>query len=208
MLRVVLLLPLALALAGQDTRPNFSGVWRVDQLHSTGREEAEAIDHKGSSCRVTFYYSQADVVPSVTYITGGKDTESSRSRAAHAHWEGATLVIDESVIQGTEHSVHITMALSGDGKILTKRLHYSPSGVDQDATIVFNKISTNVTLGRFQVGASMADVKNAWGEPDQAIESGTQTIFVYRNWRCGRVAMCSHRLIFLDGKFVESQYGR
>jgi hypothetical protein len=178
--------------ATQDAKPNFSGTWK-SRVYIPTYAETDWIDQKDSVVKVTTHGHMQDVMyPPDTYPFDGKDLTNS------AHWEGRTLVLTGVIsANGLRGRGQVTLALSEDGKVMTKTVHVLYSdGRRFDDRPVFDKTSEHVRPIGFRVGESISEVEEDWGTPEREVESGDKTVLYYKELE----------ITFLDGKVVDGKY--
>ena len=135
------------SIAGAQTKPDFSGTWKMNREKSKferGGPDAILIkiDHKEPVLTEEWSLSTPDGAFSfqAKYTIGGQETEQEvmgRMAKTSAKWEGDALVI-EFKEEGRPFKRKIT--LSADGKIMTKVITHSEGGGDLvEDTVVFEK---------------------------------------------------------------------
>ncbi len=204
----ILFLLLALVIPAQNDRPDFTGVWKVNEARTMGaaREEMETIEHNDPVFTVTLRMRQLDFRVSTTYVIDGKD-RTKGGITSNARWEGRTIIIDRNAASnGITTISHESLTLSEDGKVLRKSVESNWSGRMEKSTLVFDRISATTQMNNFQKGSSVADVKNAWGDPDEVLEDGPNTTFLYFNWQCGMSRVCRRAVTFVNGTVTNIGY--
>lgn len=144
---IVALLLLAIAAFAQDAKPDFSGAWQLNAAKSDfgpmppSDSRTDTIAHKEPVLKESVNAGEFQF--EATYTTDGKESKNQimgSEMISKAHWEGATLVIDSKVdFNGAEMVMHGTMALSDNGKVLTRKVHMSGPMGEGDQTLVFDK---------------------------------------------------------------------
>lgn len=146
-LMIAVITCLCASIAGAQTKPNFSGAWKMSREKSKfadGGPDAILIkiDHKEPAFVEDWTMSTPDGERSfqAKYTTDGKETEQEvlgRTAKTSAKWEGDALVI-EFKEGGGFFKRKIT--LSADGKTMTKVVTQSKDGGGQsEDTVVFEK---------------------------------------------------------------------
>ena len=137
---------LCASIAATQTRPDFSGAWKMNREKSKfvggGPDNILIkIDHK----EPTFVEDWSMSTPNgersfqAKYTTDGKETEQEvmgRTAKTSAKWDGAALMI-EWASEGNFFKRKIT--LSADGKTMTKVVSHSDGGEQREDTVVFEK---------------------------------------------------------------------
>jgi hypothetical protein len=136
-----------------QTKPDFSGVWKMNREKSKFpamfpameniRDVVSKIEHKepNFSESMTITGVDGDRTVEVKYTTDGKETTMklpylTGSVKATAKWEGDALTVEG---KAEEFNVRGKYTLSADGKTLTKASHLSTPNGDVDGIIVFEK---------------------------------------------------------------------
>lgn len=139
---------LCASLIAAQTKPNFSGAWKMNREKSKfARVGPDAIlikmDHKEPAFAEDWSMSTPDGERSfqAKYTTDGKETEQEvmgRTAKTIAKWEGDALVIEWKSEERGAFKRKIT--LSADGKTMTKVVTQTRDGGDQtEDTVVFEK---------------------------------------------------------------------
>jgi hypothetical protein len=148
---IVALLLLAFAAFADDAKPNFSGIWKLNAAKSDfgpmppPDSRTDTIDHKEPVVKesVSMATGQGDMQWDITYTTDGKDSKNTimgNDMVSNAHWDGQTLVVDSKAnFGGSDMTIHGTMVLSDDGKVLTRQAHFSGAMGEGDQKLVFDK---------------------------------------------------------------------
>ena len=134
-------------IAGAQTKPNLSGVWKMNAQKSKFANGGPdniliKIDHKEQALVEDWSMSTpgGDRSFQVKYTTDGKEIEQEvmgRTAKTKAKWEGDALVV-EWYSEGGFFKRKIT--LSADGKTMTKVVTQSNGGGEQsEDTVVFEK---------------------------------------------------------------------
>jgi len=145
-------LVLAFAAAGHaQAKSNLSGEWKVNISRSdygpmpAPQSAAVNIRHEDPSFKVAARQSSERGESSweLTYTTDGKEC-SNQVRGnlvkSTVKWEGDTLVFDSKLsVNGNEISLRDQWSLSGDGKVLTVKRHFSTSQGEGEQRIVYEK---------------------------------------------------------------------
>ena len=135
------------SMAGAQTKPNFSGAWKMNREKSKfARVGPDAIlikiDHKEPALTEHWSITTPDGERSfqAKYTTDGKETEQEvmgRTAKTSAKWESDALVIE---FKSGEGSFKRKITLSADGKTMTKVVTHSEGGGEQvEDTVVFEK---------------------------------------------------------------------
>jgi hypothetical protein len=165
----------------------------------------ETIEQNGPICKIRTSMRQLDFTVSASYLIDGKD-RTKGDVTSNAHWEGHTLVIDNKKKTSARIiTVHESLTLSDDGKSMTKNARSNAWGIMETSKIVFDRISATSRMNDFAKGSTMAEVKGAWGDPDEVLGAAPNITFVYFNWRCGRFRVCRRSVTFVDEKVTEIQ---
>jgi len=138
---------LCASIAGAQTKPNFSGTWKMNPQKSKfeGGEGPSSIvikiDQKdpGISESVTVGGSNGDETVEGKYTTDGKESEvqlGPNTAKATARWEGDALVIEW---KGEGLSFRRKHTLSADGKTMTMAVHRPGKDGEVDETVVLEK---------------------------------------------------------------------
>ena len=128
--------------AGAQTKPNFTGTWKLNQQKSNSSDSITIeFNQKDKDLSEAFASQQGGDVDA-KYTLDGKESEvpiGDSAIKATASWEGDALIIDW---RGPEEGRYNTrkLTLSADGKILTVNLKHSlPNGGMGELTWVFDK---------------------------------------------------------------------
>ena len=135
------------SIAGAQTKPDFSGTWKMNREKSKferGGPDAILIkiDHKEPAFAESWTLSTPNGERSLQakYTTDGKETEQEvmgRVSKTSAKWEGDALVIE---FKSEEGFFKRKITLSADGKTITKVVTQSPrDGELVEDTVVFEK---------------------------------------------------------------------
>jgi hypothetical protein len=138
---------LCASIASAQTKPDFSGVWKMNREKSKfagGGPDAIMIkiDHKEPTFTEEWSMSTPEGARSfqAKYSTDGKETEQEvmgQTAKTSAKWEGDALVIE---FKTADSSFKRKITLSADGKTMTKAVTHSPVGGDpMEDTVVFEK---------------------------------------------------------------------
>ena len=152
MRRVLLLLWLSSLLVFAQTKPNFTGEWKMNPEKSDwGKIPPPAslvrkVDHKDPNMHLvtTVKTEQGEVTTDVKYTTDGKETTNEVRGAkitGAMKWDGPKLVLDavRPVGNGAEVKTHEYWTLSEDGKTWTSvNKSVTPNG-DLVITLVMEK---------------------------------------------------------------------
>ena len=148
---VVLGLVCSLALALAQSKPNFSGNWKLNNSKSdfgpmpAPQSITSRIDHKEPNLKIatTWVGDQGERTFEFGYTTDGKETTNSFGNAeikSKATWEGSTLLIaSKGSTDSGEFTIKDKMSLSEDGKTFTLvRAFAGPMG-EATQTLVHEK---------------------------------------------------------------------
>ncbi|MGH9850979.1 MAG: hypothetical protein ACREBD_14170 [Blastocatellia bacterium] len=135
------------SIAGAQTKPNFSGTWKLNREKSKftggGPDNLSIkIDHKEPAFAEAWSMSTPDGDRSfqAKYATDGKETEQEvmgRTAKTNAKWDGAALVIEW---QQEDRFFKRKITLSADGKTMTKVVTQTRGdGQQTEDTVVFEK---------------------------------------------------------------------
>jgi hypothetical protein len=138
---------LVASVASAQTKPNFSGAWKMNREKSKfsgGGPDAVLIkiDHKEPELTEDWSMTTPDGERSfqAKYTTDGKETEQNvmgRMAKTSAKWVGDALVIE---FKTTEGFFNRKITLSADGKTMTKVVTQSKDGGESsEDTVVFEK---------------------------------------------------------------------
>jgi hypothetical protein len=184
----------------QETKPNFSGTWSYQVDRFSRRNEIDRIQQEGSTFKISETFGRADVILTQTYYTDGRESATQagpNSAVRTAHWDGSLLTLGiKRINNGVVITERVQLALSDDGKVMTKTIHSSELEGMPDTKIEFKKLSDGVRgIG---IGDSESTVRHEWGEPKAVEVDGDRTIFVYP--REGEKDMI---VIFVNGKMTD-----
>jgi hypothetical protein len=146
-LMIAVIVSLCASIAAAQTKPNFSGEWKMNREKSKfadGGPDAILIkiDHKEPALTEewTLSTSEGDRSFKAKYTTDGKETEQEvmgRTAKTSAKWDGDALVIEFKAADGFFKR---KITLSADGKTLTKVVTHAEGGGDPtEDTVVFEK---------------------------------------------------------------------
>jgi hypothetical protein len=145
-LMIAAIVCLCASIAGAQTKPDFSGAWKMNREKSKfadGGPDAIMIkiDHKEPTFTEEWSMSTPEGARSfqAKYTTDGKETEQEvmgQMSKTSAKWEGAALMI-EWTSEGNFFKRKIT--LSADGKTMTKVVSHNDGGEQREDTVVFEK---------------------------------------------------------------------
>ncbi len=134
-----------------QTKPNFSGDWKMNPAKSDfGQMPApssivQKITHNDPDLKVvnTSVSERGEFTTNLTYTTDGKECVN-KGRMGETKstlkWDGAALVIEsKSEFQGNPFTITSRWTLSEDGKVLTVSNHFSSSMGEGDSKIVYDK---------------------------------------------------------------------
>jgi len=174
MFRKAILATLALAacaaLATAQSKPNFSGTWkmnaaksdfgpipgpdsRTDVIEQTDAAIKEGVDAAGGP--------QGDQKYSLTYNLDGSETVNSPAPGIDikntAKWDGPSLIVNSKLkFQDQDVAIKTTWSLSDDGKIMTQSAHIESAMGEFDSKLTFEK----GVGGASAVSAAAAKVSN------------------------------------------------
>lgn len=144
-------LVLMLCVTVAQAKPDFSGEWKLDVAKSdfgpmpAPQSMVQKITHQEPNLKVvsTQVSERGEFTSERNYTTDGKEcVNKMRNNEVKStlKWDGDTLVIDSKMeFQGNPISTSERWSLSGDGKILTVKMHFSSSQGEGDTTRLFNK---------------------------------------------------------------------
>jgi hypothetical protein len=140
------------ASASAQTKPNFSGDWKLNVAKSNfGQMPApssltEKITHSDPSLKVQTAQSGdfGDFNSDFSFTTDGKESANSMGNEFHmtsvVKWDGDILVLDSKMdFQGTAMSGTDKWTLSPDGKTITVQRHFTGPMGEGDAVLVLDK---------------------------------------------------------------------
>ena len=138
--------------ASAQTKPNFSGDWKLNAAKSTfGAMPApssltEKITHNDPQLKVQTAQSGdfGDFNSDFSFTTDGKECPNSMGADFHMtsvlKWEGDVLLVDSKMdFQGNAMTGSDKWTLSPDGKTLTVQRHFNGPMGEGDSTIVLDK---------------------------------------------------------------------
>ena len=137
--------------AGADSRPNFSGEWKMNAAKSNfgpmpaPESRTDKIDHKDPSLKLTstFTTPQGERTREWSCTTDGKECENAMGQVSFkssTKWDGGNLVVDsKGSFSNNEVQIKEKWSLSEDGKTLTIERHLSSSMGEGDQKIVLEK---------------------------------------------------------------------
>ena len=138
---------LCASIAGAQTKPNFSGMWKMNREKSklealdNIRSIIVKIEHKEPhfSESVTLTHDGGDFTVEGNYTTDGKESEvqsTSGALKATAKWEGDALIVEW---KNEGFQVRRKYILSADGKTLTTNARRYTANGEIDEMSVFEK---------------------------------------------------------------------
>lgn len=142
---------LAAATASAQTKPNFSGDWKLNTAKSNfGQMPApstltQKVAHNDPELKVQTAQSGdfGDFNSDFSFTTDGKECANQMNDfhiTSTLKWEGPTLVFDSKMdFQGNAMSGTDKWSLSPDGKSITVMRHFNGPMGEGDATIVLDK---------------------------------------------------------------------
>jgi hypothetical protein len=143
---------LVAASASAQTKPNFTGDWKLNTAKSNfGPMPApssltQKITHADPELKVVSAQSgdMGDFNTDFTFTTDGKESQNQMGNDFHmttvATWEGDVLVMNSTLdFQGNAMTGSDKWTLSPDGKTLTVQRHFGGPMGEGDATIVMDK---------------------------------------------------------------------
>jgi hypothetical protein len=147
MMLVALIVCLCASIAGAQTKPNFSGTWKMNPEKSKfergGPDRIQSkIEHKDAAIAesLTVTNQNGDRTVETKYTIGDKETPQEvmgRSAQTSAKWDGDGLIIEWKTDDGFFRR---KLTLSPDGKTLTMVVTQSRgSGEQAEDTVVFEK---------------------------------------------------------------------
>ncbi len=124
--RLLLFVVLFSAAVSAETKPNFSGVWKlnVEKSDLGGAPITQLIvqvDHKDPLFKYTAKGTagEENFEETESINTDGKPTQDSRGATVTAHWDGSILIIESTGADGNALDGS-RLALSADGKTITR----------------------------------------------------------------------------------------
>lgn len=122
---VVLLFAVAAALSA-ETKPNFTGTWKLNVAKSDARDDGPqsltvTVDHKEPTLTYTVKGTPGgqDIGETATLRTDGTPTKGSNDITIVGHWDGPTLIL-EGTAPDTSPIFEVHLSLSADGKTITR----------------------------------------------------------------------------------------
>ena len=138
--------------ASAQTRPNFSGEWKLNTSKSNfGQTPApssltQKIAHNDPDLKVQTAQTMAfgDINTDFSFTTDGKECQNAMGNDFHmtstVKWEGDVLVFDSKMdFQGNALTGTDKWTLSPDGKTLTQQRHFVGPMGEGDVVIVLDK---------------------------------------------------------------------
>jgi hypothetical protein len=138
---------LCASIAGAQTKPNFSGTWKMNREKSKAetldkfRSIIAKIEHNEPhfSESITLTHDGGDLTAEGNYTTDGKESEAqstSGALKATAKWEG-----DALIVEWKNEGIHVRRKyiLAADGKTLTVNARHSTTNGEVDEITVFEK---------------------------------------------------------------------
>jgi hypothetical protein len=134
-----------------QAKADFTGGWKLDVAKSdfgpmpAPQSMVQKITHQEPNLKVvsTQVSERGEFTSERNYTTDGKECVNKMRNSevkSTLKWDGDTLVIDSKLeFQGNPISTSERWSLSGDGKVLTIKSHFSSSQGEGDTTRVFNK---------------------------------------------------------------------
>ncbi len=134
----------------QETKPNFSGTWSYQVDRFSRRNEIDRIQQDGSTFKISEKFGRADVIFTETFYTDGRQSTTQagpkNSVIRTAHWDGSLLTfVKQRTNDGVVITERVQLALSADGKVMTKTIHSSELEGLPDEKIEFKKITDSTT---------------------------------------------------------------
>lgn len=147
-----LLVLLLSAMAGAQSKPNFTGTWKQDDSRSTIHQGpavkySNKIDHqdpKLSKTTTMEYGDRPATTFTQTFLTDGTPNKFTNREGEPittiVKWEGNVLVFETGEKKAGARFTRETWMLSADGKTLTKTIHKTKArGTDSDETYVLER---------------------------------------------------------------------
>ncbi len=131
--------------------PNFTGEWKMNATKSDFGQmpppssAVKKITHEDPNLKdvSTWTGDQGEMEINATYTTDGKECANKSPMGeskSTLKWDGDTLVIETKAdFEGNTATITSRWTLSGDGKVLTEKAHFSSSMGEGDMTIVYDK---------------------------------------------------------------------
>lgn len=144
-------LVLVMCAAVAQAKPDFTGEWKLDVAKSdfgpmpAPQSMVQKITHQEPNLKVvqTQVSERGEFTSERNYTTDGKECVNKMRNTevkSTLKWDGDTLVMDSKLeFQGNPITTSQRWSLSGDGKVLTIKSHFSSSQGEGDTTQVFNK---------------------------------------------------------------------
>jgi hypothetical protein len=139
------------ALAQAQSKPNFSGSWKVNNSKSdfgpmpAPQSITSKIDHKEPNLKIatTWVGDQGERTFEFSYTTDGKENTNTFGNAeikSKATWEGSTLLIaSKGSADSGEFSIQDKMSLSEDGRTFTLVRAFSGPMGEATQTLIHDK---------------------------------------------------------------------
>lgn len=134
-----------------ETKPNFSGTWKLNTLESdfgvlpAPASRTDVIEHSGASLKISIEQigaqgTQSDVV---YYVTDGQDSMNKlgeRDVKSKVFWQGDALVIASIVyLEDGQMASDSVWSLSEDGRTLTQKTRLKIAARDIEQKLVFER---------------------------------------------------------------------
>jgi hypothetical protein len=137
-----------------QTKPNFSGTWKLNTLDSdfgplpAPANRTDLIEHNEPSLKISTDQAGAQGTQSdvAYYVTNGRDSMNrigSLDVSSKVSWQGNSLAVASIVqLDDSQVSSNSVWTLSEDGRTLTQRTHWQIATRDIEQTLVFDKAGT------------------------------------------------------------------
>lgn len=173
---VTLALAACAAIAAAQSKPNFSGTWkmnasksdfgafpgpdsRTDKIEQTDTVLKNAVDAVGGP--------QGDQKYSLTYNLDGTETVNSPAPGidikSTAKWDGPALVVESKLkIQDMDIVIKAAWTLSEDGKTITQNVHIESSMGELDQKVIFDKQDGAGAAAKSTAPGSRPNLSGTW----------------------------------------------
>ena len=137
-----------------QTKPNFSGTWKLNTLQSdfgplpAPANRTDVIEHNEPSLKISTDQTGAQGTQSdvAYYVTNGRDSMNrvgSLDVKSKVFWNGNNLVVASIVyLEDSQVNSDSVWILSGDGRTLTQKNHLQVATRDIEQILVFDKADT------------------------------------------------------------------
>ncbi|MBV8819118.1 MAG: hypothetical protein JO022_12225 [Acidobacteriaceae bacterium] len=172
------------AVATAQTKPNFSGTWKLNVAKSDfavmppPESQTSVITHNEPSLKVatSMVGQQGKTEYTLDLTTDGKESSvkmGQREAKVTAAWEGPALVLSTKLtFNEQEVALRSSMTLADDGKTLTQNVHYTTAMGEFDQKLLFEKQSDDAASATATATASAKTTPKA-SETAKDMPAGT-----------------------------------